>query len=349
MTVIVPTKDRPSISAAASTRSTPARPTRASTSLLVDNGTTDPAALGLFERHPVEVLQLEGRFNFSRANNLALGGPTASTSSSSNNDTEVQTPEWLEVLVGLGGLDGVGAVGPLLVYPNGKVQHAGVVLGLRGTADHIMRGFPSDVDGYAGSLSCTREVSAVTAACMAVRRSLLESSAASTSTTGRTTRTSTSASGCARRACGTSSLRARSSATTRASRAARATTTSTARSSSTGGARRSSAATRTTTPRSRSPGTTTDRPHGVNVVFVNYQDFTSNSAVHIARLADELTAAGDECAVLVPGNPETVDAARRAPLPGARLRGTRGAGWRFRTAGRRRSCTPGRRARPSAS
>ena len=91
-----------------------------------------------------------------------------------NNDTEVQTPEWLEVLVGLGGLDGVGAVGPLLVYPNGKVQHAGVVLGIRGTADHIMRGFPSDVDGYAGSLSCTREVSAVTAACMAIRRSLLE-------------------------------------------------------------------------------------------------------------------------------------------------------------------------------
>ena len=44
----------------------------------------------------------------------------------------------------------------------------------------------------------------------------------------------------------------------------------------------------------------------MNVAFVNYHDFTSNSAVHIARLADELTAAGDECAVLVPGNPETI-------------------------------------------
>jgi GT2 family glycosyltransferase len=52
------------------------------------------------------------------------------------------------------------------------VQHAGVVLGLRGKADHIMRGFPASVDGYAGSLSCTREVSAVTAACMLMRRAL---------------------------------------------------------------------------------------------------------------------------------------------------------------------------------
>jgi GT2 family glycosyltransferase len=62
-------------------------------------------------------------------------------------------------------------VGPLLLYPDGSVQHAGVVLGFRGTADHVMRSFPADSDGYAGSLSCSREVSAVTAACLAIRRS----------------------------------------------------------------------------------------------------------------------------------------------------------------------------------
>jgi GT2 family glycosyltransferase len=91
-----------------------------------------------------------------------------------NNDTEVRTPEWLEEMVGLAERPGVGAVGPLLLYPDGTVQHAGVVLGLRGTADHIMRGFPGDGDGYAGSLSCTREVSAVTGACMLVRRDVLD-------------------------------------------------------------------------------------------------------------------------------------------------------------------------------
>src|SRR5213079_1263670 len=81
---------------------------------------------------------------------------------------------WIETMVGLAEPDGVGAVGPLLLYPNGSVQHAGVVLGLRGTADHIMRGFPNDADGYAGSLSCTREVSAVSAACMLVSREVYE-------------------------------------------------------------------------------------------------------------------------------------------------------------------------------
>jgi GT2 family glycosyltransferase len=66
----------------------------------------------------------------------------------------------------------VGAVGALLVYAHDAVQHAGVVLGMRGTADHVMRGFGAKVDGYAGALSCAREVSAVTAACMLIRRSL---------------------------------------------------------------------------------------------------------------------------------------------------------------------------------
>ena len=122
----------------------------------------------------MDVIPYEGGFNFSRANNLAVARASGEFVVFLNNDTEVQTPDWLEEMVGLAERDGVGAVGPLLVYPNGTVQHAGVVLGLRGTADHIMRGFPCDVDGYAGSLSCTREVSAVTAACMTVRRELLE-------------------------------------------------------------------------------------------------------------------------------------------------------------------------------
>jgi GT2 family glycosyltransferase len=172
VTVIVPTKDAPEHLApcldSIFERST--YPTF--DVILVDNGTTDEDALRLFERHPVRVLPFDGRFNFSRVNNLAAEYANGDYVLFLNNDTRVETAVWLEELVSLAERDGVGAVGPLLLYANGTVQHAGVVLGIRGTADHIMRGFPRDVDGYAGSLACTREVSAVTGACLLVERRL---------------------------------------------------------------------------------------------------------------------------------------------------------------------------------
>src|SRR5204862_225629 len=125
-----------------------------------DNGTTDPEARRIFEQHPVDVVPLDEPFNFSRLNNVGVAHADGELVVFLNNDTEVQTPEWLEAMVSLAERDGVGAVGPLLLYPDGTVQHAGVVLGLRGTADHIMRGFRSPDDGYAGSLSCPRGLGA---------------------------------------------------------------------------------------------------------------------------------------------------------------------------------------------
>jgi GT2 family glycosyltransferase len=170
VTVIVPTRDAPQ-HLGRCLDSIFARSTYPSFDvLLVDNGTTDPEARRIFERYPVDVLPFDEPFNFSRVNNVGVERARGELVAFLNNDTEVVTPEWLEVLAGLAERDGVGAVGPLLLYPNGTVQHAGVVLGLRGTADHIMRGFPGTADGYAGSLSCTREVSAVTGACLLMRR-----------------------------------------------------------------------------------------------------------------------------------------------------------------------------------
>jgi GT2 family glycosyltransferase len=172
VTVIVPTKDAPQHLARCLESIFTLSTYPSFDVLLVDNDTTDPEARRIFEKHPVEVLPFEGPFNFSRINNLGVEHAKGDVVVFLNNDTAVRTPEWLEETVGLTERDGVGAVGPLLLYPNRTVQHAGVVLGLRGTADHILRGFPSDSDGYAGSLSCTREVSAVTGACMVVRRAL---------------------------------------------------------------------------------------------------------------------------------------------------------------------------------
>ena len=140
--------------------------------IVVDNGTVDPIALSAFKRFPVKILELREPFNFSRANNLGVREAKYDFVLFLNNDTEVEATHWLRHLC-LYFEDGeVGAVGPILLYPDRTVQHAGVVLGARGTADHVMRFFPETVDGYGGSLACSREVSAVTAACLMMRKDI---------------------------------------------------------------------------------------------------------------------------------------------------------------------------------
>jgi GT2 family glycosyltransferase len=142
--------------------------------LCIDNETIDPAALQMLRDAPVERILFPGRFNYSKANNLGLSHATGDYLVFMNNDIEVLTPEWIENMLYYAEQRDVGAVGALLLYANATVQHAGVVLGCRGTADHVFRFMPGDSDGYAGSVSCAREVSAVTAACMMMSRSLYE-------------------------------------------------------------------------------------------------------------------------------------------------------------------------------
>lgn len=138
--------------------------------IVVDNGTTDPVALESLDRHPVRRLDYAKRFNFSEACNMGAAASDGELLLFLNNDTEVIDPDWLRKLVLYFERDDCAVVGPVLLYPDRRVQHAGVVLGARGTADHVMRFFPEAVDGYAGSLACTREVSAVTGACLLTPR-----------------------------------------------------------------------------------------------------------------------------------------------------------------------------------
>jgi O-antigen biosynthesis protein len=140
--------------------------------IVVDNGTVDPIALAAFKRFPVKIVEFCEPFNFSRANNLGVREAKHDFLLFLNNDTEVEATDWLRHLCLYFEDREVGAVGPILLYPDRTVQHAGVVLGARGTADHVMRFFPEDVDGYGGSLACSREVSAVTAACMMMRKDI---------------------------------------------------------------------------------------------------------------------------------------------------------------------------------
>lgn len=173
VTIIIPTKDAPQLLGPCLTSIEETTYPNFEV-IVIDNDTTDPEALALMERDGVRRIPLRGRFNFSRANNIGAAEARGDFLVFLNNDTEIISPDWLEHLVHYGQQPDVGASGALLVYEDQTVQHAGVVLGMRGTADHVMRGFPHDLDGYAGSLACAREVSAVTAACMMIRKSLFQ-------------------------------------------------------------------------------------------------------------------------------------------------------------------------------
>ena len=140
--------------------------------IVMDNESTDPEALRLMRDYPVHRIVFPNPFNFSRANNQGAAAATGELLVFLNNDTEVITPDWLEHLAYYAEQPEVGAVGAVLLYEDLTVQHAGVGLGMRGTADHLMRKFPVNADGYGGSLACAREVTAVTGACLMVRKQL---------------------------------------------------------------------------------------------------------------------------------------------------------------------------------
>jgi GT2 family glycosyltransferase len=91
-----------------------------------------------------------------------------------NNDTEVISPEWLTAMVEQVQRPSIGCVGALLLYPDGAVQHAGVIIGLGGVAGHSHKHFPGDAPGYYYMLKAVNNYSAVTAACLMIRREVFE-------------------------------------------------------------------------------------------------------------------------------------------------------------------------------
>src|SRR6185437_15402049 len=91
-----------------------------------------------------------------------------------NNDIEVISPDWLDEMAGLAMRPQTGAVGAMLYYPDGTIQHAGMVLGLFGVAGHVHAGKPRGWRGYHDRARLVQNVSAVTGACLVVRRELFE-------------------------------------------------------------------------------------------------------------------------------------------------------------------------------
>ena len=144
--------------------------------LVVDNQSRESDALKYLSEiteHPqVQVLPYDRAFNYSAINNFAARHTQADVLLLMNNDIEVISSDWLQVMVQHCENPKVGCVGAKLYYPDGSIQHGGVVLGLGVIAGHAHRFQPGDSDGYMKRLRHTQRVSAVTGACLAVRRSL---------------------------------------------------------------------------------------------------------------------------------------------------------------------------------
>lgn len=150
--------------------------------IVVDNESEDPDTLAYFEelarREPqkVRVVPYPHAFNYAAISNMAAREARGEYLLFLNNDTQVLHGEWLERMLAHAQRPEVGVVGARLVFPEtGRIQHAGVILGIDGVADHWLAGHVGlEEAGYMGRAQVDQDFSAVTAACMLVRRDLYE-------------------------------------------------------------------------------------------------------------------------------------------------------------------------------
>tara|TARA_R110000868_G_scaffold138843_4_gene353353 strand:+ start:7417 stop:9024 length:1608 start_codon:yes stop_codon:yes gene_type:complete len=141
--------------------------------IVVDNDSNDPETLAYLERlNPLHtrVLRYTGPFNYSAINNHAAQEARGEFLCLLNNDIEIIETSWLAIMVVQAQRDDVGAVGARLLYPDGRIQHAGVVIGVGNAAGHAHRFLDPDEEGYFRRHALPQFTTAVTAACLVVQK-----------------------------------------------------------------------------------------------------------------------------------------------------------------------------------
>jgi GT2 family glycosyltransferase len=173
-TVIIPVRDKPELLRTCLNSIRPAAAKARAEIMIIDNDSSDPAMLEYLETldgKTTLVVRVPGYFNFSRLNNIAAKKAQSDYLLLLNNDIQARDDTWLGEMLGRIAEPDVGAVGALLLWPSGVVQHGGVVLGPRFAAVHAFNERLETDPGYADALRVAHEGSAVTAACLLTRRS----------------------------------------------------------------------------------------------------------------------------------------------------------------------------------
>jgi len=144
--------------------------------IIVDNNSDDPDTLAYFaaikDDERISVLRDERPFNYSALNNAAVEQAKGQYVGLLNNDIEVISPNWLSEMLSIASQPGVGAVGAKLWYPDDTLQHGGVIVGLGGVAGHAHSRIKRTELGYFGRASLIQTMSAVTAACLVIRKDI---------------------------------------------------------------------------------------------------------------------------------------------------------------------------------
>lgn len=145
--------------------------------VIMDNGAISEDAeayLAGLTTAPWTRVHFEGEFNYSRKLNFGVSHSRGEHLVLFNDDLEVITADWIEALLEYSQVEAIGGVGPKLVYPDGRLQHIGVVMGVCGMAAHAFHSHPGSSHGYFSSARIARNYSALTAACLMTRRALYE-------------------------------------------------------------------------------------------------------------------------------------------------------------------------------
>lgn len=146
--------------------------------LVIDNQSDEADTLAYLDELAAQgharILRYAHPFNFSALNNFAVQAARGTYLCLMNNDIEVISEGWLDEMLSQAARPGTGAVGAKLYYPNDTIQHAGVLLGMGGVAGHPYSGVARNATGYMTRLSLAQNMSAVTAACLLVRKDIYE-------------------------------------------------------------------------------------------------------------------------------------------------------------------------------
>ena len=147
--------------------------------VIVENNSTSKEIFSYYEsiqreHENVRVVTWGEPFNYSAVINYGAQFCTGEYLLLLNNDTEVITPDWIQEMLMFAQRTDVGAVGAKLYFPDDTVQHGGVIWGMHGLADHMHRNYPRNDYGYMGRLLYAQNLTAVTAACMLLRRDVWE-------------------------------------------------------------------------------------------------------------------------------------------------------------------------------